>query len=138
MSAAARRALPARAVWHRQAPGRYRSWLVPQITLLELIADIRLDTGFKIGIARLLRLQLHRVRDAPEIAQGDLARARAHGILKGAVRHQGIDDRAVERLGGATQRLELDRAGGFRTLQGLDALRPDLEPAGELHAGHAQ
>ncbi|KRR13914.1 hypothetical protein CQ10_38320 [Bradyrhizobium valentinum] len=38
-------------------------------------------------------------------------------MLKGAVRHKGIDERAAERL---------------------DALGADFEPAGELHARHAQ
>ena len=69
---------------------------------------------------------------------GNFARAAMHRRPQSFVWHQGVDKFAVESLSRTSQRLELNRAVGFRFLESLDALRAYRQSPRELNAGHAE
>ncbi len=110
------------------------SYFVPEIALREPVADVCLDARFEIRIFRALGFQTHRVRDALEFACRDLARPRLDNGFKRAVWNEGIDERAIQCLGGAAQGIELDCSGCFRfsidstVVAGLQCACPSCAP----------
>src|SRR5690606_2467243 len=97
------------------------SWLIPQIPLPDIVADIGFEALFHTAVRRLLRFELHRMGNAAEITQCNPARARTHSTLQRVVGHERIDERAIERFGGAAQGFKLDRSAFFRRFKGCNA-----------------
>src|SRR5258706_16155944 len=118
MSESNRRAAPDRAALRHLAPETDRSWLIPEIPLFDLVADIRFKALVRCVIGRFLRFEFHCMRNATEIVQGDFARARAHRTFERVVRYECIDERAIERFRRTTQGFELDRPALFRRFEG--------------------
>ena len=89
-------------------------------------------------MSHLLVFESHRVIDRVETPAREKARALADGPLQGFVRHEGVDELAVEGLRDAPQSLNLDRALGLGLFERGNGRLADARPLRMLGHGHTQ
>jgi len=85
-----------------------------------------------------LSFKPHCMGNALKVTFGYLACAGFDCSFKRTVWNKGVDQRAIQRLGGSAQRVKLDRSRSLRLLDRFDRLGPDPNSPAELRTGHAK
>ena len=118
------------------SPGRSNS--VPEARLGEPLLGARLDERLGLSGRYRLILERHAVRDAPYFGFGPGASLFEHLLLQGPAGHEGVDQLAVERVGGSAKRVELGGTQPFALLKTKHGRVSNPQPLGEDSGGHGK